>query len=49
MVLMMGEADTSDTYMDEELVSVEHSPDNSNQGGVTEVILQSAPVSPGRW
>lgn len=50
MVMTMGEADTSDNYMDEELVSAEHSPENSNQGvSGAEMVLQSAPVSPGRW
>lgn len=49
--VLMGEADTSDTYMDEDMVSAEHSPENSNQGmvvvGGAEIVLQSAPVSPG--
>lgn len=48
-MVLMGEADTSDNYMDEELVSAEHSPDNSNQGTSGDLVLQSAPVSPGRW
>lgn len=45
----MGEADTSDTYMDEDMASADHSPENSNQGMgiVGEMVLQSAPVSPG--
>lgn len=49
MVMAMGEADTSDNYMDEELVSAEHSPENSSQGVGGDLVLQSAPVSPGRW
>lgn len=49
-MVLMGEADTSDNYMDEELVSAEHSPENSNQGvGGGAMVLQSAPVSPGSW
>lgn len=51
-MVVMGETDTSDNYMDEELVqSTEHSPDNSNQGATAggDLVLQSAPVSPGRW
>lgn len=49
-VVVMGEADTSDTYLDgEEIVSTEHSPENSNQGQGGDLVLQSAPISPGRW
>lgn len=48
-MVLMSEADTSDNYLDEELVSAEQSPDNSNQGASGDLVLQSAPVSPGRW
>ena len=49
MVMAMGDADTSDNYLDEELVSAEHSPENSNHGAGGDLMLQSAPVSPGKW
>lgn len=50
--VLMGEtADTSDNYMDEEVISAEQSPENSNQGpaGGEQLVMQSAPASPGRW